>query len=77
MENQQQAANIDVNQTTPVKCDECEGETFIHVTFLRKVSRFISPDGEDHLWPLESMACSQCGHVNKEFNPTNKINQIK
>ncbi len=73
MQEQQQQINIDINQTTEVKCDECENDTFVAVTFLRKVSRLISPDGQDHLWPLETMACAKCGHVNKEFNPTNKI----
>ncbi len=73
MEGQQQKINIDINQTTAIKCEECDNETFIAVTFLRKVSRLISPDGQDHLWPLESMACAKCGHVNKEYNPTNKI----
>ena len=73
MQEQQQQINIDINQTTEVKCEECENNTFIAVTFLRKVSRLISPDGQDHLWPLETMACAKCGHVNKEFNPTNKI----
>jgi ribosomal protein S27E len=70
---QEQQINIDINQTTEVKCEECENNTFVAVTFLRKVSRLISPDGQDHLWPLETMACAKCGHVNKEFNPTNKI----
>tara|TARA_R100000655_G_scaffold96476_1_gene138968 strand:+ start:150 stop:377 length:228 start_codon:yes stop_codon:yes gene_type:complete len=73
MEGQQQKINIDINQTTAITCDECGNETFIAVTFLRKVSRLISPDGQDHLWPLESMACAKCGHVNKEYDPTNKI----
>tara|TARA_R100000655_G_scaffold42951_1_gene79011 strand:+ start:688 stop:915 length:228 start_codon:yes stop_codon:yes gene_type:complete len=73
MEGQQQKINIDINQTTAIVCEECDNETFIAVTFLRKVSRLISPDGQDHLWPLESMACAKCGHVNKEYNPTNKI----
>ncbi len=70
---QKQTINIDINQTTEVKCEECENETFVAITFLRKVSKLISPDGQDHLWPLESMACAKCGHVNKEYNPTNKI----
>ena len=70
---EQQKINIDINQTTAIKCDECDNETFRAVTFLRKVSKLISPDGQEHLWPLESMACDKCGHINKEYNPTNKI----
>ena len=70
---QQQSIPMDINKTTEIKCDECENNTFVAITFLRKVSRLISPDGEEHLWPLESMACAKCGHVNKEFDPTSKI----
>ena len=64
---------IDFNTTTAVKCDECDNSTFRPVVFLRKVSRLVSPDGQDHLIPLESMECSKCGHINKEFNPNPNI----
>jgi hypothetical protein len=64
---------IDFSKTLAVKCDECDGPTFRPVVFLRRVSRLVSPDGQDHLIPLESMECSKCGHINKEFNPNPNI----
>jgi uncharacterized Zn finger protein len=70
MNQQQQTVNLNIEQTTSITCEKCSNETFRPVVFLRKVSRFVSPDGEEHLWPLDSMECSKCGHINKEFNPT-------
>tara|TARA_R110000751_G_scaffold34323_3_gene85095 strand:+ start:828 stop:1049 length:222 start_codon:yes stop_codon:yes gene_type:complete len=66
----EQNQQIDFSQTTEIKCEECENLTFRPVLFLRKVSQFISPDGQDHTIPMESMECAKCGHINKEFNPT-------
>jgi len=64
---------IDIHQTQAITCDECSNETFRPIIFLRKVSQFISPDGKEHLWPLDSMECTKCGHINKQFNPVPKI----
>ena len=65
----QQGAGLDILQTTGIACEECGNETFRPVFFLRKVSRFVSPDGQDHVIPMDSMECAKCGHINKDFNP--------
>ena len=62
-------AGLDILQTTGIACEECGNETFRPVFFLRKVSRFVSPDGQDHVIPMDSMECANCGHINNEFNP--------
>ena len=72
MANQQQL-NISPNDTTPIVCEECGHECFRPIVLLRKLSRFISPDGQEHVIPLDSMECSKCNHVNKEFYPVPKI----
>lgn len=61
--------NLDIKSTTAVNCEKCGNHTFSPVVFLRKVSRFVSPDGQDHVIPMDSMACSKCGHINDDFNP--------
>lgn len=61
--------NISLDKTTPIVCDECGCESFIQVTFLRKVSKFIAGTDQDALIPIPSFACSKCGHVNDEFQP--------
>ena len=63
--------NISLDKTTPIVCDECGCESFIQVTFLRKVSKFIAGTDHDALIPIPSFACSKCGHVNDEFQPKN------
>ena len=70
--------NIDLDSTIEIVCDECSHNVFKPAFFLRKVSRFISPDGQDRLLPLDTMACNKCGNINKEFqSQTTKTNNIK
>ncbi len=59
--------NVDIDSTQEIICDECSHNVFRPAFFLRKVSRFISPDGQDRLLPLDTMECSKCGNINKEF----------
>ena len=63
--------NISLDKTTAITCDECGCETFTQVTFLRKVSKFITGTDQDALIPIPSFACTKCGHVNEEFQPKN------
>jgi len=63
--------NISLDKTLGVTCEQCECPTFIEVTFLRKVSKFITGTDQDALIPISSFACSKCGHVNQEFQPKN------
>jgi hypothetical protein len=65
----QQQMNIDLNNTTPIICENCGNETFRPIFFLRKISRFLSPDGNERVVPIDSLACLECNHVNKDFKP--------
>ena len=58
---------IDVSQTTPVKCEICENQTFKQTLLLRKVSALVSPNGQEQYVPVAVFACEKCGHVNAEF----------
>ena len=64
---------IDVSQTTPVKCEKCENQTFKQTLLLRKVSALVSPNGQEQYVPVAVFACEKCGHVNKEFEDVNGI----
>ena len=68
----QTQSNLDINSTTPIVCEECGNETFRPIFFLRKLSRLISPDGSDRVIPIDTLACSKCDHINKEFYPIPK-----
>ena len=37
----------------------------------------MSPDGQDRLLPLDTMECSKCGNINKEFQATTTKPKIK
>jgi|TARA_R100000081_G_C4724965_1_gene120167 DNA-directed RNA polymerase subunit RPC12/RpoP len=65
MEGQQM--QVDLDSTIEIVCDECGHNVFQPAYFLRKISRFMSPDGQDRLLPLDTMACAKCGNINKEF----------
>lgn len=65
----QQGINISFKDTTPVKCNECDSETFTQQMMLRKVSRFVAGTPEDPIINFSVFACSKCGHINEEFLP--------
>jgi uncharacterized Zn finger protein len=70
MDNNLQASGIDIRKnSTAVKCEGCEGETFKEVLFIRKVSRLIAGSAQDSYIPVPTFQCSSCGHINKEFSP--------
>lgn len=71
MSQKQLNLNISLDKTTPVECEECQGQSFLQITFLRKVSKFIAGTEQDALIPIPSFACASCGHVNAEFQPKN------
>lgn len=66
---EQQQVNVDMTQTTPVKCDECGCEHFEQVVRMRRLSAILSPTGKEALIPMPVFACKNCGHVNEEFLP--------
>ena len=58
---------VDISQTTPVKCDKCENQTFKNTLIIRKLSALVSPNGQEQYIPVAVFACEKCGHVNTEF----------
>lgn len=60
---------IKLSQTEPIVCEKCQNQVFFPGVMLRKVSKFISPNGQDSLIPMQVFACSKCGHVNQDFLP--------
>ena len=64
---------IDMSQTTPVKCDACENQTFKQTLLIRKLSALVSPSGQETVIPIGVFACEKCGHVNTEFEKMETI----
>jgi len=59
--------NITLDRTLPIVCEECQNETFNNITFLREVSKFITGTEQDTLIPIQTFACTKCGHINERF----------
>ena len=64
---------IDISQTTPIKCEACENQTFKQSLLLRKLSALVSPNGQETLVPVQVFACEKCGNVNSEFSDVTGI----
>ena len=63
----QRQMNIDMSQTSEMKCDKCENPTFKQTMLLRKMSAIVSPNGKETIIPVGVFACESCNHVNEEF----------
>jgi len=66
---QQQRMNVDLTNALDVSCEECGTRTFKEVAFVKKVSALLSPNGKETIVPVGTFACTNCGHVNAEFDP--------
>ena len=63
----QMQEQIDMSQTTSLKCEKCENLTFKQTLLIRKLSALVSPNGQEQIIPIGVFACEKCGHVNSEF----------
>ena len=67
--NQQPQMNIDFSQTTAEICEKCENDTFVQVYRMRKLSKLLSPTGQETMIPIQVFSCAKCGYINKGFQP--------
>jgi uncharacterized Zn finger protein len=64
--------NINLEDTTELKCDSCGHNVFQQGVLLRSLSRFITGSNQDSLIPISVFVCMKCGHVNDTFLPQQK-----
>ena len=76
---QKENININVNpkDTLPITCELCGSDKFKPIFFLRKISKFITGEAEDRVMPIDSLACIECNHVNKQLQPFPNENKTK
>jgi hypothetical protein len=65
----QQQMNVNLEDTTEIKCDECGNNTFQQGVMLRGVSRFITMTEQDGVMPIPVFYCIKCNHINEQFLP--------
>ena len=58
---------IDMSQTTSLKCEKCENQTFKQTLLIKKMSALVSPNGQEEIIPIGVFACEKWGHLNSEF----------
>ena len=63
-----QKLNINPLTLPNVKCETCGGIFFENVTIIKRVSGLLVGSTQDEMIPMETYVCSECGHMNKEFN---------
>ena len=61
--------NISPNDLKPMICTECGGMYFRQVMCINKVSRFLTGQDKDTVYPVPVFRCDYCGHVPEEFQP--------
>lgn len=55
-----QNINIDINQTTQIRCKECDSEIFIPAYKFRKASKLLTGNMEDTIIPIQVFICNTC-----------------
>ena len=63
---------VDLTQAETILCEKCGNGLFIQSFFLKKVSRLVSPTGQEAVIPVQVYSCGNCGHINSKLNPTAK-----
>ena len=61
--------NIKASDLKPMTCTECGGMYFRQVMAINKVSRFLTGQDKDTVYPVPVFRCDDCGHVPEEFQP--------
>lgn len=58
---------IDISQVDNIKCEECDGDHFVPIFIIKRISALMSPSGKETLAPIQVFKCDSCNHVNKLF----------
>ena len=67
---QQPGVQIDISKADTIQCEDCGNASFIQAFFLKKISRLVSPTGQEAVIPVQVYSCGNCGHINTKLNPT-------
>jgi hypothetical protein len=67
--------NVDITNLQDVSCEECGNNTFEQVYIVKKISKIVSPNGEEGLAPVEVFECSECGTIPDELNPLKDLEE--
>ena len=66
-------AEIDINDTETITCEDCNNATFIPAFFLRRISPIVSPTGQEAMVPIQVYSCGNCGKVPDKLMPDGNV----
>ena len=58
---------IDLKKQPTVECEKCDSKYFKEVVLIKKVPKLMTGSSEDTLVPFPTYMCSECSHVNIDF----------
>jgi hypothetical protein len=58
---------IDLKKQPTVDCEKCHSKYFKEVVMIKKVPKLMTGSHEDTIVPFPTYMCSECGHVNIDF----------
>ena len=70
LQNRQDGLQLDLSQAETILSEKCGNGLFIQSFFLKKISRLVSPTGQEAIIPVQVYSCGNCGHINTKLNPT-------
>tara|TARA_R110002167_G_scaffold111398_1_gene283099 strand:+ start:223 stop:465 length:243 start_codon:yes stop_codon:yes gene_type:complete len=73
MNREEQKINIDFSKTSEVICEKCKNDTFTQIYKMRKLSKLLSPTGQETMLPVQVFACVECNHINPMFLPNREF----
>jgi len=60
---QQAQVQVDLRQAETIKCGSCGNYLFIQSFVLKRLSKLVSPTGQEALIPVQVYSCGNCGDV--------------
>lgn len=62
----QQSINVSLDDLESHVCSHCGSKYFDQVTEVKKLSQFVSPDGQEKAIPMIVFICHECGQADDE-----------
>jgi uncharacterized Zn finger protein len=64
-----QGPQLTLEQSTGFECNSCGGLFFKQSLIIRKWSKFLTGQPQDHIEPVPVFRCDDCGDLLKDFLP--------
>jgi len=58
---------INLEHAEDINCEKCNCEHFVTVFSIKRISPLMSPTGKEVMIPIQTFACTSCGHINEGF----------